>query len=135
MEERKKIVSLLASLAILMLPLVTHAASQPAFDWSGGPAHSHNMVLGKTLSEMSEKAAYDAYLYGLPVQYKTEDGSTVLKAFPDYGKSKCRLVHLEAWEHGKVAMNTLKEVCNGNYELESPYVPKYTFDLKVVFSR
>jgi hypothetical protein len=122
-EEMKKIISVSVSLAILMLPLISYAVSQSTFDWSGGPQHSHNMVLSKTLSEISEKAAHDAYLYGLPVEYKTEDGSMVLKAFPDYGKSKCDLIHVKAFERGKFVMNTVKEVCDRNYELETPYVP------------
>ena len=119
----KKIMSVIVSLAILMLPLISYAASQSTFDWSGGPQHSHNMLLGKTLSEISEKAAHDAYLYGLPVEYKTEDGGMVLRAFPDYGKSKCDLVHVEAWEHGKLAMDTIKEVCNRDFQLATPYAP------------
>jgi len=45
----KKIMSVIVSLAILMLPLISYAASQSTFDWSGGPQHSHNMLLGKTL--------------------------------------------------------------------------------------
>lgn len=121
----RKIISLMGVLVILMLPLISYAASQPKFDWSGGREYSHNMVLGKTLSEISEKAAHDAYLYGLPVEYKTQDGSVVLKAFPDYGKSKCNLVHVEAWEHGKVAMNTIKEVCDRNYQQVVPFVPNF----------
>jgi hypothetical protein len=119
----RKIVSFLASVAIMMLPLMGYAASQPTFDWFGGPKYSQNMVEGKTLAEMSEKAAHDAYLYGLPVEYKTQDGSIVLQAFPDYGKSKCDLIHEKAWEHGKFVMNTVKEVCDRNYELTTPYVP------------
>jgi len=64
------------------------------------------MVLGKTLKEISKKAAHEAYFYGLPVEYKTPDGGVVFKAFPDYyGKSKCNLVHVKAFEHGKLAMN------------------------------
>jgi hypothetical protein len=81
------------------------------------------MVLGKTLEEISEKAAHEAYFYGLPVEYKTQDSSIVLQAFPDYGKSKCEMVHEKAWEHGKLVMNTVKEVCDRNYELTTPYVP------------
>jgi len=77
------------------------------------------MVLGKTLEEISEKAAHEAYFYGFPVEYKTEDGSLTLKAYPDYGKSKCDLVHVKAFDHGKFVMNTVKEVC----ELETPYLP------------
>jgi len=122
-DEMKRILGLLVLMMMLILPLISYAASQPTFDWSGGPAHSHNMVLGKTLSEMSEKAAHDAYFYGLPVEYKTQDGSIVLQAFPDYGKSRCDLVHMKAFEHGKFVMNTVKEVCDRNYELATPYVP------------
>ena len=119
----KKIISLLASMAILMSPLISYAASQPKFDWSGGPKHSQNMVTAKTLAEMSERAAHEAYFYGLSVEYKTQDDSIILQAFPDYGKSKRNLIHEKAWEHGKFVMNTIKEVCNGNYELETPYAP------------
>jgi hypothetical protein len=119
----KKTMGVIVSLAILMLPLISYAVSQSTFDWSGGPKYSHNMVEGKSLAEISEKAAHDAYLYGSPVEYKTEDGSMVLKAFPDYGKSKCNLVHVEAWEHGKLAMNTIKEVCSRDYQLATPYAP------------
>ena len=119
----KKIVSLLVSLMMLMLPLISYAATQQKFDWSGGPEYAHNVVAGKSLAEMSEKASHEAYLFGLPVEYKTEDGSLDLQAYPDYGKSKCDLVHVKAFEHGKFVMNTVKEVCDRNYELETPYVP------------
>jgi hypothetical protein len=122
-EEMKRIVSLLISMTMLMLPLISYAATQQKFDWSGGPQYSHNMVEGKTLAEMSEKAAHEAYMYGLPVEYKTQDGSLDLGAYPDYGKSKCDLIHLKAFEHGKLVMNTVKEVCDRDYELTTPYVP------------
>jgi len=119
----EKIISLLVSMAILMLHLISYAASQPTFDWSGGPKYNHNMVEGKTLAEISERAAHEAYLFRLPVEYKTQDGSMVLQAFPDYGKSKCNLVHEKAWEHEKMVMNTVKEVCDRNYQQVVPYVP------------
>lgn len=125
----RKILNLLAFALILMLPLVIYAASQPTFDWSGGPKHSQDTVTGKTLAEMSEKAAYDAYFSRLPVEYKTQDGSIVLQAFPDYGKSKCNLVHQKAWEHGKMVMNTVKEVCDRNYQQVVPYVPNLNVPL------
>jgi len=32
-------------------------------------------------------------------------------------------VHVKAFEHGKLAMNTVKEVCDRNYQLKTPYVP------------
>ncbi len=119
----RRIISLLVALSMLMLPLISYAATQQKFDWSGGPKNSHNMVEGKTLAEISEMAAHEAYFYGLPVEYKTEDGSLDLQAYPDYGKSKCDLVHVKAFERGKFVMNTVKEVCDRNYELETPYVP------------
>ncbi len=119
----KKVLILLMSFMILMLPLISYAATQEKFDWSGGPRYSHNMVAGKDLAEMSEKAAHEAYVFGLPVEYKTQDGSLELQAFPDYSKSKCDLVHVKALEHGKFVMNTVKEVCDRNYELTTPYVP------------
>ena len=119
----KKIVCLLTSMVMLMLPLISYAATQQKFDWSGGPKYTHNMVLGKTLEEISEKAIHEAYFYGFPVEYKTQDDSMVLQAFPDYGKSRCDLVHVKAFEHGKFVMNTIKEVCDRNYELTTPYVP------------
>jgi hypothetical protein len=119
----KKIVSLLVSMMMLMLPLISYAATQQKFDWSGGPKYSRNMVEGKTLAEISEKATHEAYAFGLPVEYKTQDGSLDLQAYPDYGKSKCDLIHVKAFERGKFVMNTVKEVCDRNYELETPYVP------------
>ncbi len=119
----RKILALLVSIMMLALPLITHAATPQKFDWSGGPGHSHSMALEKTLEEISQKAAHEAYLYGLPVEYKTQDGSVLLRAYPDYGKSKCNLVHVKAFEHGKFVMNTIKEVCDRNYELVTPYVP------------
>jgi hypothetical protein len=54
-DEMKKIISLLAFVAILMSPLISYAASQPTFDWSGGPKYSQNMVTAKTLAEISKK--------------------------------------------------------------------------------
>jgi hypothetical protein len=104
-----------------MLPLISYAATQAKYDGSGGSKNTHNRVLEKTLAEISEKAAHDAYFYGLLVEYKTQDGSMVLQAFPDYGKSKCNLVHEKPWEHGKMVVNTIKEVCDRNYQGIEPY--------------
>jgi hypothetical protein len=118
----KKIISLLASLVILMLPLIIYAASQPTFDWSGGLKYSHNEIFRQTLAEISEKATHVVYFSGLPVEYKTQDGSVVLRAYPDYGKSKCNLIHEEAWINGELVMNTIKEFCDRNF-LEVPISP------------
>jgi hypothetical protein len=74
--------------AVVILPLISFASSQPKFDCSGGSEYSHSVVLSKTLPKMFEKAAHDAYVYGLPVEYKTEDGSIALKVVPDYGRSQ-----------------------------------------------
>jgi len=81
------------------------------------------MVLGKTLKEISKKGAHEAYFYGLPIKYKTQDGSLALQAYPDYGKYRCDLVHEKAFEHGKFVMNTVKEVCDRTYQQVVPYVP------------
>jgi len=103
--------------------VISYAAPQQKFDWSGGPKYSHNVAIGKTLEEISEKAAHEAYFYGFSVDYKTENDTLDLQAYPDYSKSKCDLAHVKAFDHGEFVINTIKEVCDRNYELETPYVP------------
>ena len=58
----KKIVSLLVFMGILILPLISYAASQPGqFDWRGGPNDS-NTVKGKTFDEILARATHERRL-------------------------------------------------------------------------
>ncbi len=115
----RRAVTVLACMAILILPLGTFAATQQKFDWSGGPKYSHSMVEGKTLAEISEKAAHEAVLWGYPVEYKTPDGSMDLKAYASFGKSPCESVNVEAWNHGKLVTNTTTEFCDLSYPVDN----------------
>ena len=121
-----KIVSLLVFMGILILPLMSYAASQPGqFDWSGG-AHGSNMVTGKTFDEVLARATHEAAVFGKPVEYKTEEGGLVVRAYPDFGnfkcvkegeavvpvypKSKLVKVHVKAWEDEGLFVNDIKWV-------------------------
>ncbi len=111
----RRFVILLACTAVLILPLGTFAATQQKFDWSGGPKYSHSMVEGKTLAEISKRATHEAVFWGYPVEYRTPEGSMDLKAYANFGKSPCESVNVEAWDHGKLVINTTKEFCDLSY--------------------
>jgi hypothetical protein len=86
MEEMIKIInSLLASMAIFILPLISYSATatEPSHTdtksiWLGGPVGDNPGKLeGKTLAEISIIANPEAALSGRPVTYRTEDGKVV----------------------------------------------------------
>ena len=55
--------------------------------WLRGAVGSNPVKIeGKNLSEVSTKADYETVVYCVPVEYKTEDGSIVYKASPNYGE-------------------------------------------------
>jgi len=118
-----KIVSLLVFMGILILPIMSYAASQPGqFDWSGGP-HGRSMVTGKTFDEVLARANHEAAVFGKPIEYKTEEGGLVVRAYPDsgnfkcvkeglkvvsvYPKSKLVKVHVKAWEDEGLFVNDI----------------------------
>jgi hypothetical protein len=122
----KKIVSLLVFMGILILPLISYAASQPGqFDWRGGP-HERNMVIGKTFDEILARATHEAAVFGKPIEYKTELGGLDVRAYPDssnfkcvqegasvvpvYPKSKLVKVHVKAWEDEGLFVNDIQWV-------------------------
>lgn len=92
--EKKKNVSLLACMMMLMLPLISYAATN------------------KHLTGQMER-----------FEYGIKNGSLSLQAYPDYSKSRCNLVHVKAFEDRKFVMNTVKEVYDRNYALGTPYTP------------
>ncbi len=95
--------TILLSLVLIVLPLISYAATEPS-----------------PLDKVMEQAA----ISGLPVETKGE-GSMIYKAFPDYGKSKCRFVHGTAWKEGTLVDSKIKEVCNRDFRLPVPYVPHH----------
>lgn len=120
----KKIVSLLVFMAILILPLISYAASQPGqFDWRGGP-YDGNTVAGKTFDEILARATHEAAVFGKPIEYKTEVGGLDVRAYPDFGKVECvkegaavipvypkpKLVkvHVKAWEDEGLFVNDIE---------------------------
>ncbi len=134
----KKVVTLIAWMAMILLPLTVFAAtSQPnpmdtRATWYGGPAgHISSKVESATLADITSRAVQEAVDDKLPVEYKTADGSMMYQAYPDYGKSKCGFVHGKAWEDGKLVESRIIEVCNRNYEEPAPYAPRVP---TVVFS-
>lgn len=126
----KKVISLVGSLLILAFPLISygfpsshvisHGASQPRqFDWYGGPKYNHEVMEGRTLTEISEIASHQATFYNLPVEYKTENGGMVVKAYPNYGKSKdCASVQEEAWKEARLISSRIEKVCVPSYGME-----------------
>jgi hypothetical protein len=116
-------------IAICLLPLTLFAATQPNVldtktTWIGGPVGSApKTVEGVSLADIKGRAALEAVIYEQPVVYKTEDGTMMYQAYPDYGKSKCGFVHGKTWEEGKLTQSKVIEVCNRNYELPVPYAP------------
>lgn len=124
----RKIIILLGFMAMVILPLISYAGIQPDIrtTWVGGPVGDQpKRVENMTLSEISEKATREAGISGGFVKYNTEDGSVIFRAFPEYGKSKCRIVHGSVWE-GPNLIETMKpkEVCNRGFRLMVPFVPK-----------
>ena len=125
----KRMISLIGWLAVFLFPLALFAATQPSTmesktTWIGGPVSSApRTVEGASLSDIKGKAALEAVIYEQPVVYKTEDGTMMYQAYPDYGKSKCGFVHGKKWEDGKLTQSKVIEVCNKNYELPVPYAP------------
>ena len=93
---------ILMSFLLIVLPLTSYAVTQPSLD----------------------KAMEEAAISGRPVEQKGEDGM-IYKAFPDYGKSKCRIVYGSVWQEGKVIDRKIKEVCNKDFKLLVPYVPHH----------
>ena len=123
----RKMISLAGLMLILVLPLtgfalptVSHGASQSKqFDWYGGPKYIHEVMEGKTVAEISEIASHQATFYDLPVMYKAEEGKMVIRAYPDYGKSKdCASVHEEAWKEAKLITDKVAKVCVPSYGTE-----------------
>ena len=70
-----------------------------------------------------DKVMNEAAISGLPVEQQAPDG-TIYKAFPDYGKSKCRFVYGSEWRDGNLVDRKTKEVCNRGYETV-PYTPYF----------
>ncbi len=98
----KRLIILLGFL-LASSPLVSYAVTQPS-----------------PLDKVMEEAA----LSGLPVESKGE-GGLIYRAFPDYGKSKCRVVHGRAWKEGVLVDTKIKEVCNRDFKLPVPYLPHH----------
>lgn len=126
----KKIISLVGSLLMILLPLTVVAVTSQSNSmdakttWLGGPVGGiSSKVQGATVDDITSRAAKQAVLNEQPVQYKAEDGHITVEAYPDYGKSKCELVHEKKWEGSTLTQSKIIEVCNRNYELSSPYAP------------
>ncbi len=127
----KKIVSVIGSMVMVLFPLVVYAVtSQPnSMDakttWLGGPVGGlSSKVEGATLDDITSKAVDQAFGNKQPVEYKTEDGRIAVQAYPDYGRSKCELVHAKTWEDQKLTQSKIVEACNRNYE-SPPYAPNF----------
>ena len=110
----KRIVTLIVLSMVLSLPLFSYARSLPRqFDWYGGVKYANEVFEGKTLSEISAIAAHQAVFYNLPAEYKTADGSMVIRVNPhDYDQSKdCANVAERTWREGKSMMNRTAKAC------------------------
>jgi hypothetical protein len=128
-EEMRKIVILLSIMAVGILPLISYAAIQPdtKTTWVGGVVGDETKKLeNMSLSEISEKAMREAGISGGFVKYSTEDGGVIFRAYSEYGKSKCRIVHGSVWE-GPNLIETMKpkEVCNRDFRFPTPFVPNF----------
>ena len=94
---------ILLSFLLMVLPLASYAAPQPT---------------------SLEKVMQQAGISGRPVEQKSEDGM-IHKAYPDYGKSKCRVVHGSTLKEGKLIEKRIVEVCNRDFKLPVPYLPHH----------
>ena len=94
---------ILLSFLLIVLPLTSYAVTQ--------------------LSPL-DKVMEEAAISGRPVELQGE-GNVIYKAFPDYGKSKCRVVRGKAWKEGILVDTKIKEVCNKDFKLRVPYVPHH----------
>jgi hypothetical protein len=84
--------------------------------WRGGVIGGVlGAVAGGTLTEISARAAREAYVSGRPVEYRTEDGRGVYRADPlEYNAStRCSKIQERVWEDGKLVKDQIKEVCEG----------------------
>jgi hypothetical protein len=72
-------------------------------------------VAGRTITEISERAAREAYVSGRPVEYRTEDGRGVHRADPiEYNPStRYSKIQERVWEDGRLIKDQIKEVCEG----------------------
>jgi hypothetical protein len=131
MKEMRKAAGLLVCTALILFPLMSYAVTQPSYlqtkvTWVGGMVGDKPIkVEGQTLPEISAKALQEAALSSRIVEYRTEDGKLVYRAYPDYAKSKCELVHEKAWQDAKLIMNNVKEVCFRDftkYYTQNPFV-------------
>jgi len=71
-----------------------------------------------------DKVMEEAAFSGRIVELKGEDG-IIYRAFPDYGKSKCRVAHGRAWKEGMLVEAKIREVCNKDFRLPVPYLPHH----------
>jgi len=73
--------------------------------WRGGVIGGIlGAVAGATLTEITARAASEAYMSGRPVEYRTEDGRGVYRADPrEYNAStRCSKIQERVWEDGRL---------------------------------
>ncbi len=128
----KKMISLIGLMVIALLPLTALSATPPdsmntQTTWIGGPVGGSPITVSSaTLADIRAKATIEAVVYEQPVEYKSQDGTMMYQAYPDYGRSKCSFVHGKIWEEGRLIQSKVIEVCNRNFELPTPYAPSVT---------
>ncbi len=120
----KKMMILLGSMMILILPLVGFAATEPKFPdtkiiWYGGAAGDIQSEVEGTLSEISERAMTEAGISGRLVKYRSKEG-LVYTAYPEYGRSRCRTVRGKIWQDEELLDTKIKQVCK-----TIPYDPSF----------
>ncbi|RPJ11408.1 MAG: glycine zipper 2TM domain-containing protein [Deltaproteobacteria bacterium] len=83
--------------------------------WRGGIiGGALGAVAGATLTELSARAAREAYASGRPVEYRTEDGRAVYRADPvgrPDPQTRCSKIQERVWQDGNLVKNEVKEVC------------------------
>ena len=115
---RKKMVSILAGLAVVILVLAIHGVHQPNYFqtktvWFGGLPGDDRKLENMTLNQISSRANELTSIYGEPVEFKSEEGRMVYQAYArGYEKSKCLGIHEKAWQGGKLIINEAKKVCD-----------------------
>ncbi len=86
--------------------------------WRGGIIGATiGAIAGATIADISLHGSREVVRTGRPVEYHTEDGRGVYRAEPyseaysPDGHTTCRKVHERVWEDGRLAKDSIREVC------------------------
>lgn len=101
--------------------------------WRGGVIGAAiGAVAAGTLTEISVRASREAAQANQPVEYRTDDGRGVYRAQPArYNPhTRCRTIHEQVWEDGRLVTDSYKEICEETY---GPAPPPVVVEQRTVY--